>query len=55
MKIAENTTLKEIKEICQKHQKANMDCETCKFYTFCMYQVCRYPSGWELEVTHEKK
>ena len=46
----ENTTLKEIKDECIKHQTQGRDCETCKFFRFCNYQLTvSYPSGWKLE------
>ena len=42
--------LSEMKQICTEHQRQNRDCETCKIYKFCMYQLTTsYPSGWKLE------
>lgn len=43
-------TLGEFKDICIEHQKENKDCETCKLYKFCAYDMtCGYPSGWKLD------
>ena len=42
-------TLGEMKEICKKHQGQNKDCETCKLFKFCNFEMTTsYPSGWEL-------
>ena len=42
--------LSEIKEIRTKHQKQNRDCETCKIFKFCNYEITTgYPSGWNIE------
>ena len=42
-------TLGEFKEICLRHQKQGCDCETCKVFKFCNYQLTgyAYPSGWD--------
>lgn len=55
MKVTENTTVKEIHDICLKHQKQNRDCESCPIYRFCMQMTISYPSGWKLEVEHAEK
>ena len=45
----EGLTLGEIKEICYDRHKQNNDCESCKIYNFCNYQMTtRDPSDWEL-------
>lgn len=42
--------LSEMKQICIAHQKQNRDCETCKIFKFCAYEMTTgYPSGWEIE------
>lgn len=42
-------TLGEMKQICSEHQEQNRDCETCKIYKFCTYEMpCGCPSGWKL-------
>ena len=42
-------TLGEMKQICREHQEQNRDCETCKIYKFCTYEMpCGCPSGWKL-------
>ena len=42
-------TLGEMKQICSEHQGQNCDCETCKIYKFCTYEMpCGCPSGWKL-------
>ena len=43
-------TLCEMKSICLEHQKQNRDCETCKIFKFCNYEMTTsYPSGWKIE------
>lgn len=42
--------LSEMKQICTEHQKQNRDCETCKIFKFCNYEMTTdYPSGWKIE------
>ena len=42
-------TLGEIQEICRKHLKEHRDCEACKIFSFCNYQMTTgYPDGWKL-------
>ena len=42
--------LSEMKQICTEHQKQNRDCETCKIFKFCAYEMTTsYPSGWKIE------
>ena len=49
VKNLDELSLGEIKEICSEHQKQNRDCETCKIYKFCTYEMpCGCPSGWKL-------
>ena len=50
-KITEETTLKEIYNICSKHLGQAKDCESCSIYTFCIRNFSEYPSGWKLEVS----
>lgn len=48
-------TLGEIKEICSEHQKQNRDCETCKIFKFCNYEMTTgYPSGWKLDEVEDE-
>ena len=42
-------TLGEMQQICNEHQEQNRDCESCKIYKFCTYEMsCGCPSGWKL-------
>ena len=42
--------LSEMKKICLEHQKYGRDCETCKIFKFCNYEMTTiYPSGWKIE------
>ena len=49
VKNLDELTLGEVKQICLEHQKHGCDCETCKIYKFCNYQLTgyAYPSGWD--------
>lgn len=43
-------TLGEVKSICEEHQKKGRDCETCKIFKFCNYEMTTsHPSGWKIE------
>ena len=45
-----NLKLSEIKQICTEHQKQNRDCETCKIFKFCNYEMTTgCPSGWKID------
>ena len=42
--------LSEMKKICLENQKHGRDCETCKIFKFCNYEMTTsYPSGWKIE------
>ena len=48
--------LSEMKQICFAHQKQNRDCETCKIFKFCNWEMnTSYPSGWKIEDEVENK